>query len=451
MHELIILGGGPAGYVAAERAGEMGHKALLVERAPHLGGVCLNAGCIPTKTWLHSAKLYAHIRDADAFGVRVDGATLDFPAVRTRTQTVQNTLRQGVAGLMKKAGATVVQGEARLAGRAEGGFAVEIDGERHVGQRLLIAVGARPATPPIPGLSDNPRVVTSDGLLARETLPARLAVIGGGVIGLEFAAFHAMAGCAVAVVEMLPAVGGPALDAEAAKTLQRRLEDAGVVFHLGARVERVDGGTVHFIDKNGAAGSVEADVVLAAMGRVPAADGLGAESIGLAVERGAIPVDEFARTNVPDVYAAGDCTGRIQLAHYASRQATVAVRHMFGRDDRVREEAIPSVIYTDPEVAQVGLTEARAKAEGREVAVRKLPMGASGRYLAESNGGRAFVKAVLDARDGAVLGLTVVGPYAAEMIGAAVVMIETELRARDVSELVFPHPTVAELLRDVMG
>ena len=451
--DLIIAGGGPAGYVAAEKAAALGFKVMLAER-DRLGGACLNRGCIPTKTLLHSAKLYRHAREAGVFGVHAEHAAFSFSEAKARMAKVRDTLRQGVAGLMKKSGVTVVEGNIRLAGRTEAGFRVAAgEGEgaaAYAGRRLLLCVGSRVSLPPIPGLAGNPHVQTSDDMLAAQTSPTSLVIIGGGVIGMEFAALHAMAGVPTTVIEMLPAIGGPGLDREAAKTLQRQMEETGAQFFLSAKVERIDGPTVHFTDSSGAPKEVSADVILAATGRIPSTDGLGAETLGLELVKGAIPVDHHGQTGVPGVYAAGDCTGRIQLAHYASRQAVVAVSHMSGKPQRMREEAIPSVLYTDPEIATVGLTEARAKERGIAVQVSKLPMAASGRYVAENEGGRAYVKAILSQPAGYVLGMTVVGPYASEMIAAACLMVELELRASDVAEMVFPHPTVAELMRDVM-
>ncbi len=252
----------------------------------------------------------------------------------------------------------------------------------------------------------------------------------------------------VTVLEMLPQICG-VTDKEIAMTIQRKLEGKGCVIHTGAKVEKIDGGTVHYTDKTGKAGTVTADRILVSTGRAVNTGGFGLENLNLDVDRRGIKVNERAETSVPGVYAAGDVTGRFQLAHYASRQSTVAVNNMFGRPDAVRETAIPAVIYTDPEAAAVGLTEDLAKEKGLKVRAVKMPLGASGRFLAETEGERGFVKAVLGER-GELLGMHVVGPYAGEMIGAACVMIENEMRAKDIQEIVFPHPTVAEIMKEIM-
>lgn len=443
MYDVIIIGAGPAGYVAAEHAGRLGGKALLIEK-DRLGGVCLNCGCIPTKSFLYSAKQYGHALHAAAFGVAVKEARFDYGAVRARTEKIQETLRNGVAGMMKRRRVEVVAGAAVVVDRNR----VRVDDAVYEGKNLLLCSGSSPAHPPIPGLRDNPRVVDSTGMLAAERLADHLVVIGGGVIGIEFASFYALVGKKVTVLEMLPQICG-SVDRELAAILQKRLEAAGVAVHLEAKVVRVEGDRVAFVDKGGRAESVAAGMILSATGRAPNVAGLGYENINLDVTRQGVKVNERAETSVPGVYAAGDVAGRLQLAHFASRQAVVAVNNMFGRPDICREDAVPGVIYSDPEIAGVGVTEDQAKERGIRHRVVKAPLAASGRFLAETEGERGMVKAVLGER-GEVLGMHVVGPYASEMIGAAAVMIEAELRAGDVGQIVFPHPTVSEIMRDVM-
>ncbi len=443
MYDLVILGGGPAGYVAAEHAGGMGKKVALIEK-DLLGGTCLNRGCVPTKSYLHSAKYYDHAINSAVFGVNVSGASFDFATMKTRTGTVQETLRNGIAGMMKKGKVEVVTGAGVIVDKST----VKVGDTEYKGQNLLICSGSRPAWPPIPGLKDNPNVVDSTGMLQRETPADNLVVIGGGVIGLEFAFFHALIGKKVTVVEMLPQIAGT-VDRDIAMTIQRKLESKGAVIHTGAKVEKVDGNQVMFTDKQGAAQTVTGDVILIAAGRSANMQNIGLENLTLDMDARHIKVNEKAETNIPGVYAAGDITGRFQLAHFASRQATVAVNNMFGQPDCCREDAVPAVIYTDPEIASVGLTEDQMKATGVKGRVVKMPLGASGRWLAETHGERGFVKAVLGERD-QLLGMHVVGPYASEMIGAACVMIENEMRAKDIQQIIFPHPTVSEIMKEVM-
>ncbi len=443
MRDLIIIGAGPAGYVAAEHAGALGKKVLLVEQ-DKLGGVCLNRGCVPTKAFLHSAKLYEHALHAEAFGVSARGVAFDYPAMHARTRKVQATLVGGIAAMMKKNKVEVVTGAASIIDKNT----IKVGGETHQAANLLIATGSRPFMPPIPGLAGNPAVVDSTGLLGAEKLAESVVVIGGGVIGIEFACFFALLGKPVTVVEMLPQICG-AVDNEIAVTVQRRLESQGAKIHTGAKVEKLEGGAVFFTDKTGAAQTARAETVLCATGRAANLSGFGLENLNLAMDKRHIIVNDRAETSVPGVYAAGDVTGRWQLAHFASRQALVAVGNMFGHPEICRECAIPAVIYTDPEVACVGLNEAEAKAKGVFGRSLKMPLGASGRFLAETEGLRGFMKAVLGARD-ELLGMQIVGPYASEMIGAACVMIENEMRAKDIREIVFPHPTVAEIMKEIM-
>lgn len=443
MYDVMILGGGPAGYVAAEHAGAEGKKALLIEKSK-LGGVCLNCGCIPTKAFLNSAKLYDHALHAEVFGVTVKEAAFNYEVMKKRTEKVQETLRNGIAGMMKRGKVDVVEGEGYIVNKN----AIRVGDKEYEGKNILICTGSRPAIPPIPGLKDNPAVVDSTGILNAEKPAESLVIIGGGVIGIEFACFYALIGRKVTVVEMLPQICG-ATDLEIAKTIQRKLEGKGVSIHVNATVEKVEGNTVHFKDKTGAGQSVTAELILAATGRAANLQGMGFENLNLDMDKRCIKVNERAETSVPGVYAAGDVTGRWQLAHFASRQGLVAIHNMFGRHEICREDAIPGVIYTDPEIGTVGLTEAQAKDRGIKARVVKMPLGASGRFLAETENERGFVKAVLGEK-GELLGMHVIGSYASEMIGAACVMIENEMRAKDIQEIVFPHPTVSEIMKEVM-
>lgn len=444
-YDLAIIGAGPAGHVAAERAGRLGRRVLVVERS-HLGGVCLNQGCIPAKTLLHSAKLFAHAQHGQSFGVSVDGARYDLAkAMAWKARTVE-TLRKGIAFQFRKAAVELVTGTARL----EGPRTLEVGGRTVRAERILLAAGSTAAALPVPG-ADRPFVIGSTEALEIASLPKSIAIVGGGYIGMEFATYFARLGVKVAVVEMLSEVV-PLLDAEIAVLLRRSLPE--VEFHLGARVISLAADGVRFV-KEGKEQLAPAERILVAVGRRPIVEGLGLETAGVDFDRTGVKVNDRMRTNVPGVWAAGDITGRSMLAHAASRMGEVAVADMFGAAAgepaaRMRWNAIPWVVYTDPEVAGVGLSEAQAKEQGRAVKVGKLDLRANGRFIAESDGVRGMCKVVVDAASDLVLGMQMIGPYASEIVQGAAVMIESELRARDVRDIVFPHPTVSEIVRDAL-
>jgi len=441
-YDLVVIGAGPGGYVAAERAAQGGLEVALVER-DRLGGVCLNWGCIPTKALLASAKRYQHATHSEEFGVEVERATFNLAKAMARKGEVQDQLRGGIAMLMKKHRVEVIEGEARI---LRPGLVAVGDRELATGH-VLVATGSRPAHPPIPG-ADLPHVVDSTGILQIDALPGHLAIVGGGIIGLEFAYFFAALGTRVTVVEMLEEVGG-VLDRDLAAELRRSLEAKGVTFHCPARVERIDEGGLDFRPDGGEAGRIDADLVLLATGRVPNVDGLGLEDCGVEVAPRGVRVDERCRTNVPGIWACGDVTGEILLAHVASRQGEVVVGNLLGREDRMRYDAVPGVIYTSPEVAFCGLDEAAAAARGIPVEVAKWPLQANGRFLAEEDG-RGLCKVVVHAETRQVLGVHLIGQAAGEIVHSAAPLIEMEARVAEVKELIFPHPTVSESIRDAI-
>ena len=441
--DVIVIGAGPAGYIAAERVGQAGRTALLIEREEHLGGVCLNWGCIPTKTLLASAKVYYQATHGEAYGVHVEQASFQLEKAMARKSQVQNQLRQGIRGLMKKYGVEVVQGEAKIVAKD----AVVVGDTTYRASNILVCTGSRPARPPIPGI-DLPHVVDSNGFLELTELPARLVVIGGGVIGVEFACFAASVGVDVQVIEMAPEIT-PGIDTDVAKTLRQELSKKGVNFSLGARVSEITADGVRYVDAKGEQAQAAADCVLVCTGRVPNTEHLGLEACGVAVERGGIVIDSQCRTNVPGIYAAGDCTGKVMLAHVGSRQAEVAVNTMLGRRDTMRYQAIPAVIYTSPEVAAVGMTEAEAKRLGIPVDSAKMPLQANGRFLAEFEG-RGLCKVVVHRDTRQVLGVHLIGASCSEIIHGAATMVETETRVQELAEIIFPHPTVSEVVRDTV-
>ncbi|MGI6093887.1 MAG: dihydrolipoyl dehydrogenase [Lachnospiraceae bacterium] len=446
--DVIVLGGGPGGYMAAERSAQAGNKVILIEKRA-LGGTCLNEGCIPSKAMLNSAKLYCHTLDAENFGVSVQGAVLNQEQVVNRKDKVVSMLVNGVGATMEANGVQVVYGTGYVEGKNEDGFAVRVGEELYVGRKLILASGSQPVIPPIEGLKEGLEsgyVMTNKEALSRTTLPESLAVIGGGVIGLEMASYYAMAGTKVTIIEMLDKIAGPT-EKEISEILLRSYKRKGIQFKLGSKVTRVTSDGVVY-EQKGKEKTVEADAVLCAIGRRARTENMGFENLGLEMNRGAVVTDEYMRTNVDGVYAVGDINGKVMLAHTAYREAEVAVNHMMGIKDVMDYSAIPSVIYTDPEVAGVGETEESASAKGLSVRSVSVPMNYSGRYLAEVERGEGICKLIVNAKDDTVVGVHMIGSYASEIILSAEMMMGRSLT--ELKKLVFPHPTVGEIIRETL-
>lgn len=448
--DLIVIGGGPAGYLAGERAGKAGLKTAVIEKRA-LGGVCLNEGCIPSKAFLNSAKIYEYALHGDKYGVTTTGAKLDHKKVVERKNGVVSQLVAGVGASLKHCKTTVISGEAKISGKHEQGFAVEVAGERYYAKKLLVASGSVPVVPPIPGVKEGLAagfVMTNREILDMTTVPKELVVIGGGVIGLEMASYFNSAGSKVTVIEMLDKIAGPT-DGEISSILLKNYKKKGVDFKLGCKVTSVGRDSVTYEEK-GESKTVSADKVLMSIGRRAFTENMGLETIGVLCERGAIVTDSQMRTNISGVYAAGDVNGRSMLAHTAYREAEVAVNHMLGKRDNMRYHAIPSVIYTNPEVGSVGETEESAKEKGFDYKVANISMKYSGRYLAEVEKGDGICKLIMDKKYNRLIGVHLIGSYASEIIYGAAIMIETEMRIDDIKEIVFPHPTVCELIREAL-
>jgi dihydrolipoamide dehydrogenase len=446
MYDLIIIGGGPGGYLAAERAGGAGLNVLLIEKRA-LGGVCLNEGCVPSKTLLHSAKVYDYAKNGEAYGVTTTGAKLDHPAVIKRKNKVVDTLVSGVKGLMKANKVTVVYGEANILDTRR----VKVGAETYEGARMIIATGSEALVPPIDGVKDGVAagfVLTNREILDLDHIPENLVIVGGGVIGLEMAAYFNSAGSKVTVIEMLPKIAG-ATDDDISKILMNNYAKKGVEFKLNTKVTAVGKDSVSYENAEGKA-EVKADKVLLSIGRKPVTTGFGLENTGVITDRGAIKTDNNCLTSVPNIYAVGDVNGKYMLAHAAYREAEVAVNHMLGKRDVMRYDAIPSVIYTNPEVAGVGETEATAKAKGLEVESVTVPMMYSGRYVAENSVTDGICKVIIEKKHKTIIGVHMIGSYASEMILSAGIMIELKMRVDDVKELIFPHPTVCEVIREAV-
>lgn len=446
--DLIIIGGGPAGYFAAEEAAKGGLKTALFEKE-HMGGTCLNEGCVPTKTILNSAKIYSHAKEGEAYGVMAKDITLDHMAVIERKRSVIKKLVSGVERGVKGCGAKIIREEAYITGKNAEGFQVKAGAEEYTAKKLLIATGSVTSVPPIAGLKEaleNGYAVTSRELLELEKVPQSLVIIGAGVIGLEFAAYFAAVGTKVTIVEMLDHVGVN-FDRELAGMMQRKLERSGVQFLLSTKVTGLTANGVTW-EKDGQSGETKSELALLCVGRKPNPADIGLANIGVMTERGAVVTDKHMQTNVPGVYAAGDINGKFSLAHTAYREGAVAVNNILGKHDVMRYDAIPSVIYADPEAASVGYTEDEAKAAGLDVKVVRVDANYSGRFLAENDGGEGVLKLVAEKATGRILGMQACGTYSAEFIAQGATFIEMGMTAKDLQEIVYPHPTVCELIRE---
>jgi dihydrolipoamide dehydrogenase len=448
MFDLAIIGGGPAGYVAAERAGAKGLKVVLFEKKA-LGGVCLNEGCIPTKALLYSAKVYDTAKNGDKYGVKAGDLQFDYAKMFDRKNKVVRKLVAGVGAKMKAHNVQVIMAEAVLKGRTAEGITIEALGEQYQAVNVLICTGSEAAVPPIPGLAEAGEIVmTNREILNLKEQPKRLVIIGGGVIGMEFASFFNSLGTEVTVIEMLPEIL-TGMDTKLSAMLRDMYAKKGVVFNLNAKVTAIKGQKVVY-EKEGQSFEVEGDRILLSVGRRANLQGLGLESLGVEVQKGGIRVDEKMQTNVPNVFAAGDVTGFSLLAHTASREGEVVVNNLCGRTDRMRYKAIPGVVYTNPEIAGVGLTEETAAQKGIAVRVAELPMAYAGRFVAENEMGNGVCKLIVGAEHGEVLGVHMLGNPSSEMIFGACMAIEQELTVEALQEVVFPHPTVSEIIKETL-
>ena len=450
MYDLIVIGGGPAGYNAAERAGHAGLKTLVIEERA-LGGVCLNEGCIPTKTLLYSAKIYDYAKHSKEYGVSFEGASIDHAFVVNRKNGVVKQLVSGIGAKLKKCGIEVVKATACIKERNSEGFVVTAGDKEYIGKQLLITTGSSPALPPIDGLADSLKegfALTNREILDLTAIPKTIVVVGGGVIGLEMASYFNSVGSKVYVVEMMNKIAGP-VDSDISKLLQKDYASRGIEFILGAKVTSIKDKAVTY-EKDGQVISLQADYALVSIGRRARTAGLGCENIGLKIERGAIVTNEYGKTNVPGVWAAGDVNGKSMLAHTAYREGEVCINNILGKKDRINYNSIPAVIYTNPEVASVGETEETAKAKGLDFDCKTVTLKYSGRYVAENDNGYGILKVLTDKKHKNIIGIHMIGSYASEIIYGAAMMVETEMRVEDIQKIVFPHPTVCEVIRESM-
>lgn len=445
-YDVAIIGGGPAGYTAAERAAKGGLSTILFEKNA-LGGVCLNEGCVPTKTLLYSAKTYDNIRHASKYAVKAENPSFDLGKIIARKNKVVKKLTAGIRMKMTEAGATVVNAEASIEGRAEDGTLTIVAADtRYEAANLLICTGSETVIPPIPGLSETAYWTSREALQSKE-LPASLVIIGGGVIGMEFASFFNSLGVEVHVVEMLDKILGP-MDRELSAMLQAEYAKRGVKFYLGHKVTGVHGTEVS-VEKDGESFTLTGEKVLLSVGRRPVTKGFGLENLGVEPFRNGVKVNEYMQTSLPNVYACGDITAFSLLAHTAVSEAEVAIDHILGKPHAMSYKAIPGVVYTNPEIAGVGRTEDELQAAGVDYQVKKIPMAFSGRFVAENEMGNGVCKLLLDG-EGTLVGAHLLGNPASELIVIAGMAIEQGMKADQLTRFVFPHPTVGEILKEAL-
>ncbi len=470
-YDVAILGGGPGGYLAAERLAEAHLRVALIEKGD-IGGTCLNIGCIPTKTLLNSAKLYTHAKESSPFGIETEGVRVNWQRTLEWKNEVVTRLRRSLELTLKKAGVEIVRGSGMLTGAKTIEVRPETKSQEALSEsagtasadlaptgplqleadQIIIATGSSPILPPIPGTVGNPAIKDSTGLLSLSEIPQKLCIIGGGVIGVEFASLFSALGSRVTVIEMMDEIV-PAMDPQMAMMLRNALKQ--VTFLRSTKVTAVNGNKVEYQTKTGEQGSVEADIVLMSVGRKANIEGWGAPEAGLEIKNRSIATDEHMRTNLPGVWAIGDVTGKSQLAHAAYRMAEVAVADILARRTGQHgpqifvPETVPWALYSMPEAAGVGYTESEAKAKGYEIEVIRSPYGVSGRFIAE-NGFSApgSIKIIMEKDSQRLLGIHLLGPYASEHIWGLALALERRLPLSALQNMVFPHPTVSEVIRE---
>ena len=446
---VAVIGGGPGGYVAAIRAAQLGGKVTLIEKNK-LGGTCLNVGCIPTKAILHAAEAISEVQEMAAYGINAQVVSVDWSKVQAKKSAITNQLVSGVTGLMKANKIKVVEGTAAFAAK-DTLTVTKKDGtkENMTFDKIIIAAGSIPAIPPIPGVKENANCVDSTGALSFEKLPKSLLVIGGGVIGIELATAYTKFGVDVTVVEAAPKLL-PMMDGELTAQMRKMMEAKGVKIMTEAKVQSVEpapSGAKVNVEVGGKIQAFEAEKVLVAVGRRTDTEALNLDAVGIANDRGRITVNDKMETSVPNVYAIGDCLGKVMLAHVASAQGEVAAENALGEEAVYDGATNPSCVYTDPEFAGVGLTEEKAKEMGVDYIVGKFPLMANGKSLI-MNGGVGTIKFILGKEYKEVLGVHILGPRATDLIGECALAIGLEATVEDIIATIHAHPTVTEAVRE---
>lgn len=445
IYDLAIIGAGPAGYTAAELAGKNGFKTVLFEKNA-LGGVCLNEGCIPTKTLLYSAKVLKTAKESVKYGVFCDNVDFDLSKIIARKNKVVRKLVAGVRGRMNEAGVETVIGEANIISASEESIRIKCNEQDYEFKKLLICAGSEALIPPISGINEA-EYWTSREALDNKEVPESLIVIGGGVVGIEFASFFNALGTRVTVVEMMSEIL-PGMDRELSGFLCEDLAKKGIDFNLSTKVTSIASGKVE-VEKEEEKHILEASRILLSVGRKPSLSGFGLENANLELFGRGLKVNEFMQTSNPNIYACGDITGFSLLAHTAVREAEVAVEHILGKWNEMSYDAVPAVVYTNPEIAGVGKTEEALQAKGIKCKVKQLPMTYSGRFVAENEQGSGICK-IIEGEDGTILGVHMLGNPSSELIVIAGIAIEKKMKAEELKAIIFPHPTVGEIIKEVL-
>jgi len=438
-YDIIVIGGGQGGYVSAIKASQAGKKVCLIE-STHIGGVCLNEGCIPTKTLIKTANLYDDIKKSEEFGIEgidIDNISISMEKLQKRKNLIVSQLVYGIKGLIKGNNVNILDGKASFIDE----HTVTVDGKKLTAENFIIATGSRPFLPPFIPLEGNHNVITSTEALELEEIPKSIAIIGGGVIGIEFAYLLSKLGSKVTVLELMDNIL-PMVDEEISNMAKEKLEKEGVTFHLGAKVKKVSDNKVIY-ESNGSEENVEAEMVLMAVGRVPNVEGLNAEGIGIEFDKKAIKTDEKLRTNIPNIYAVGDVNGKVMLAHVAGREGVVAVSNICGNNEIMTYDKVPSCIYLEPEIASIGLTETQAIEQGKKIKIGRFPMTGNGKSIVEGDTS-GMVKVILEEEFNEILGVHIYGKHATDMIGEIAVAMSLESTAEEIINTIHPHPTVSE-------
>ena len=444
-YDLTIIGGGPGGYVATIRASQLGLKVAVIEER-EMGGTCLNRGCIPTKSLLHSSEVYHIAKHSDEFGIITKDVDFDYKKITLIKDAVVKQLRSGVESLVKRNGADILIGRGMIKDKNT----IEIVGkdvQTITTRNIIIATGSRPSKPPIPGIDGN-RVFDSDGVLNLIQCPDKVVIIGGGVIGVEFATIFNSLGKKVIIIEIMDFIL-PGIDIEISSMLKKSLEDKGIKIFTGSKVTSIksDSKAVCSFENNGEKMNVDGDIVIVAIGRKPNSENIGLENVGIETERGFINVNDMMETSVKGIYAIGDITGMALLAHVASEQGLVAAANAAGKMKKMDYAIVPGCIYTNPEIATVGLTEANAIKKGYKIKIGKFPIASNGKsmIMGEKEG---FVKIIAEQDTGEILGAHIFGPRATDMISEISVAMKLESTIEEVADTMHPHPTVSEIIME---